>query len=312
MVINNMSKLEENQQKIYELEQVILQLDNETAEFKAKTKELLKLKEETYSNLTPWDRVLIARGQSRLKASFLINKLFTDFIELHGDQLFAEDSSIIAGIGMLGDMPVTVLAQAKGTNFNESIKRNFGMTSPEGFRKTLRLAKEASKFKRPIITIVDTSGAYPGKGAEERGQARAIAENLMEFSKLDVPVIAIVLSEGGSGGALALTVSDYIFMFENAVYSVLSPEGFSSILFKNAKSAEESANIMKLTSQDLYEMGIVDEIIKEPLGGVKVPTEEFINDLKEKILNVINDLKQESKEKLLENRYKKFRKIGEC
>ncbi len=305
-----MSKLEENQIKIQNLEQEILSLDPSDSEFKAKTKELNKLKKETYSNLSHWDRVLIARSESRLKATALVNKLFTDFIELHGDQLFADDQSILAGIALLGDMPVTVLAQAKGTNLTESLKRNFGMTSPEGFRKTLRLAREAEKFNRPIITIVDTSGAYPGKGAEERGQSRAIAENLMEFSKLRVPVVAIVLSEGGSGGALALTVSDYIFMFENAIYSVLSPEGFSSILFKNTKTAEESAEIMKLTSHDLLEMNIIDEIVKEPLGGIKAPTDDFVNDLREKLIKKINELMKESKDNLIENRYNKFRKIG--
>ena len=305
-----MSKLEENELKISELEQLILSLDPESKEFKDKTKELNKMKKETYANLSHWDRVLIARSQTRLKALTLIKKLFPTFIELHGDQLFSDDMSIVSGIGLLDDIPVTVLAQAKGTDFNESIKRNFGMTSPEGFRKTLRLAKEAEKFNRPIITIVDTSGAYPGKGAEERGQARAIAENLMEFSKLSVPVVAIVLSEGGSGGALALTVSDYIFMFENAIYSVLSPEGFSSILFKNRISAEEAANIMKLTSHDLKEMMIVDEIIEEPLGGVKTPSEDFIKDLKKKLVNKINELSKMDKKELLDNRYNKFRKIG--
>ena len=305
-----MSKLEENELKISELEQLILSLDPESKEFKNKTKELNKMKKETYANLSHWDRVLIARSQTRLKAYTLIKKLFPTFIELHGDQLFSDDMSIVSGIGLLDDIPVTVLAQAKGKDFNESIKRNFGMTSPEGFRKTLRLAKEAEKFDRPIITIVDTSGAYPGKGAEERGQARAIAENLMEFSKLSVPVVAIVLSEGGSGGALALTVSDYIFMFENAIYSVLSPEGFSSILFKNRISAEEAANIMKLTSHDLKEMMIVDEIIEEPLGGVKTPSEDFIKDLKEKLVNKINELSKMNKKDLLDNRYNKFRKIG--
>ena len=305
-----MSKLEENQIKIQDLEQEILSLDPSSPEFKTKTKELNKLKKDTFTNLSHWDRVLIARSESRLKAPQLVNKLFDSFIELHGDQLFADDQSILAGLAFLGDIPVTVLAQAKGTNLNESIKRNFGMTSPEGFRKTLRLAHEAEKFNRPIITIVDTSGAYPGKGAEERGQSRAIAENLMEFSKLRVPVIAIVLSEGGSGGALALTVSDYIFMFENAIYSVLSPEGFSSILFKNTKTAEESAEIMKLTSHDLLELNIIDEIVKEPLGGIKAPTDDFIKDLKKKLINKINELLEESKDKLIENRYNKFRKIG--
>ena len=305
-----MSKLEENQLKISALEQEILELDPSSQEFKSKTKELNKIKKETFSNLSHWDRVLIARSESRLKACALVDKLFDNFVELHGDQLFAEDASIVSGIAFLGDIPVTVLAQAKGKNLNDSIKRNFGMTSPEGFRKTLRLAKEAEKFNRPIITIVDTSGAYPGKGAEERGQSRAIAENLMEFSKLNVPVIAIVLSEGGSGGALALTVSDYIFMFENAIYSVLSPEGFSSILFKNSKTAEEAAEIMKLTSHDLLEMNIIDEIVKEPLGGIKSPTDDFVKDLRNKLINKINELQKLPKDQLISNRYNKFRKIG--
>ncbi len=305
-----MSKLEENQLKINELEQEILSLNPQSQEFKSKTKELNKLKKETFNNLSHWDRVLIARSESRLKAPALVDKLFDNFIEFHGDQLFADDQSILSGLAFIDDIPVTVLAQAKGTNLNESIKRNFGMTSPEGFRKSLRLAREAEKFNRPIITIVDTSGAYPGKGAEERGQSRAIAENLMEFSKLRVPVIAIVLSEGGSGGALALTVSDYIFMFENAIYSVLSPEGFSSILFKNTKTAEESAEIMKLTSHDLKELNIIDEIVTEPLGGIKVPSDSFIKDLKKKIVNKINELSKLDKDKLIDNRYAKFRRIG--
>ena len=212
--------LEENELKIASLEEKLLSLDSESKEFIKLNNELKALKLEAYSNLSAWDRVCIARGSRRVKAVNLINKLFTSFFELKGDQYYSDDQSIVAGLAFLDDTPVTVIAQAKGENINQNIKRNFGMTSPEGFRKALRLAKQAEKFKRPIITIVDTSGAYPGKGAEERGQARAIAQNLMEFSKLEVPVIAIVLSEGGSGGALALTVSDYIYMFENAVYSI--------------------------------------------------------------------------------------------
>ena len=306
-----MSKLEDNKQKLIELNSSILKLDPSSKEFKEKLEEYNDLLKETYSNLSHWDRVLIARSPDRLKAKSLIEKLFPDFIELHGDRLYSDDLSIISGLAFLNDIPVTVLAQAKGTNLEDSIKRNFGMTSPEGFRKTLRLAKQAEKFNRPIITIVDTSGAYPGKGAEERGQARAIAENLLEFSKLRVPVLAIVLSEGGSGGALALTVSDYIFMFENAIYSVLSPEGFSSILFKNQKTAEESAEIMKLTSHDLLEYGIIDEIIKEPLGGIKSLDDEFVHDLKKKLYKKIQELSKIDKDKLIDKRYKKFRKIGD-
>ena len=292
--------LEENERKIEELESKLISLDPTSNEFKDVSLSLHKLKEETYSNLTAWDRVTIARSAKRI----------TDFYELHGDQYYADDQSIIAGIGYLGDIPVTVIGQAKGTNLNESIKRNFGMTSPEGFRKALRLAHQAEKFNRPIITIVDTSGAYPGRGAEERGQARAIARNLMEFSTLKVPVIAIVLSEGGSGGALALTVSDYIYMFENAVYSVLSPEGFASILFKDTIKVEDAAQMMKMTSHDLHEYGIVDEIIKEPAGGIRFISDEFIKELKSKLIAKINELQKMKKEELLENRYQKYRKIS--
>jgi len=302
--------LEENEKKISLLEQELLALDSADPKYKELKKKLDVLKNETYSNLSAWDRVLIARSEKRIKAKALIDKLITDFVELHGDQYFSDDQSIISGIGYLGDMPVTILAQAKGDNLNENLKRNFGMTSPEGFRKTLRLAKEAEKFKRPIITIVDTSGAYPGKGAEERGQARAIAQNLYEFSKLKTPVVAIILSEGGSGGALALTVSDYIFMFENAVYSVLSPEGFTSILFKDKVPVSEVADVMKLTSQDLINYGIADEIIEEPLGGIRYVSDSFAEGLKERLIAKINELSKESEEELLNNRYEKFRRIG--
>ena len=302
--------LEENEKKISLLEQELLSLDQndpKAPELKAKLKQL---KIETYSNLSAWDRVLIARSEKRIKAKALIDKLITNFVELHGDQYYQEDYSIISGIGYLKDKPVTILAQAKGENLNDNLKRNFGMTSPEGFRKTLRLAKEAEKFKRPIITIVDTSGAYPGKGAEERGQARAIAQNLLEFSKLKTPVVCIILSEGGSGGALALTVSDYIYMFENAIYSVLSPEGFSSILFKDKVPVSEVSEVMKLTSKDLLEYGIADEIIKEPLGGIRYVGDDFASNLLDKLYNKIEELEKLKEEDLLDNRYNKFRRIG--
>ncbi len=302
--------LEENESKIRNLENELLNLSPDDNKFKKVKAELDKLKKETYSNLAPWDRVCIARGEHRIKAKALVDKLVPDLFELHGDQYYGEDSSIYAGIGHLGDMPVTIIAQAKGTNLQENMKRNFGMTSPEGFRKSLRLAKEAEKFNRPIITIVDTSGAYPGKGAEERGQARAIAENLLEFSNLNVPVIAIVLSEGGSGGALALTVSDYIYMFENAVYSVLSPEGFSSILFHDKITAKEASDYMKMTAKDLMEYGIVDEIITEPLGGIRYLGDEFVSNLKNNLINKLTELQNKDKNELLSARYEKYRKIG--
>lgn len=302
--------IEENELKINALEDELLSLEPGSKEFNDVKKKLKLLKEEVYTNLSAWDRVCIARGARRVKAKNLISRLFTSFYELKGDQLYSDDQSIIAGLAYLEDIAVTVIAQAKGNNIDENLKRNFGMTSPEGFRKSLRLAKQAEKFNRPIITIVDTSGAYPGKGAEERGQARAIAENLMEFSKLKVPVIAIVLSEGGSGGALALTVSDYIFMFENAVYSILSPEGFSSILFKDTSKVKDVCELMKLTSYDLYDMNIIDEIIEEPLGGIKHLDEKFISSLKKKLVKKIKYLEGLDKMELLENRYLKYRRIG--
>lgn len=302
--------LEENEKKISLLEEELLSLDPLDERARELKEKLQELKKETYSNLRAWDRVLIARSEKRIKAKALIDKLISNFIELHGDQYFSDDASIISGIGFLGEMPITILAQAKGENLNDNLKRNFGMTSPEGFRKTLRLAKEAEKFRRPILTIVDTSGAYPGKGAEERGQARAIAENLYEFSKLKTPVICIILSEGGSGGALALTVSDHIFMFENAVYSVLSPEGFSSILFKDKVPVSEVADVMKLTSKDLVNYGIADEIIEEPLGGIKYVSDKFALELKKRLVEKFNELIALSDDELLKKRYEKFRRIG--
>lgn len=303
-------KLQENELKIRELEDKLLNGNLSGELYKSLKDELDKLKEETYQNLSAWDRVTIARSSQRPKGLALIEAILDDFIELKGDQYYQNDNSVVAGLGFLKDKPVTIIAQTKGRNLEENILRNFGMTSPEGFRKSLRLAKEAEKFNRPIITIVDTSGAYPGKGAEERGQSRAIASNLMEFMKLEVPVIAIVLSEGGSGGALALTVSDYIYMFENAIYSVLSPEGCSSILFKNTSNVKEVAQMMKLTSYDLLNYGIIDEIVKEPLGGMKYISDELKESLKDSLYNKICELNKLDKKNLLSLRYQKFRKIG--
>lgn len=301
--------LEEYELKIKELEQLAI-LQNDEKKTLEIYKEINALKIKAYTNLSAWDRVMIARRPSRPKSIDVINGIIDSFVELHGDRYYADDNSIIAGLGFLNELPVTIIAQAKGKNLEENIKRNFGMTSPEGFRKSLRLAKEAEKFNRPIITIVDTSGAYPGKGAEERGQAFAIANNLMEFCNFKVPVIAIVLSEGGSGGALALTVSDYIYMFENAIYSVLSPEGFASILFKDTSNVKEVASYMRLTSYDLKEFKIIDEIIDEPLGGITSISSEFAADLKEKIYNKILELKKLNIDDLTDHRYQKYRNIG--
>ncbi len=273
-------------------------------------KEILKLKKEAYNNLEPWDRVYLARHQDRPKATDYISLLFENFYELHGDRLFADDKALIGGIGMFNGVPVTVLAQAKGKTLEENLKRNFGMMNPEGYRKAMRLAKEAEKFHRPIINIVDTAGAYPGKGAEERGQAEAIAKCLYEFSNIKTPVISIVISEGGSGGALALSVADRIVMLEDAIYSVLSPEGFASILWKDESRAEEASKYMKLTSFDLYERRVIDHIIKEPLGGAQNGLEYVAAQVAVYIKKELSELTNKKDRQLIRERYLKYRKIG--
>lgn len=273
-------------------------------------KEIMELKKEAYSNLEPWDRVYLARHQDRPKASDYISLLIDDFYELHGDRCYGDDNALIGGIGTFKGIPVTVLAQAKGKTLEENLKRNFGMMNPEGYRKALRLAKEAEKFHRPIINIVDTAGAYPGKGAEERGQAEAIAKCLYEFSNLKTPVISVVISEGGSGGALALSVADRIVMLENAIYSVLSPEGFASILWKDESRAEEASKYMRLTSYDLYEKGIIDHIIKEPAGGAQNGLEYVAAQIAVYIETELKELIQKKDRLLIRERFLKYRKIG--
>jgi acetyl-CoA carboxylase carboxyl transferase subunit alpha len=236
--------------------------------------------------------------------------LFDRFIPLHGDRHFGDDPALIGGIGFFNGIPVTVLAQNKGKNLDENLAYNFGMMQPEGYRKAMRLARQAMKFKRPILTIVDTPGAFPGKGAEERGQAEAIAQSLKLFSALNVPVIALVLSEGGSGGALALSVADRILMMENAVYSILSPEGFASILWKDETKAAQAADIIKLTSYDLLEKGIVDFIIKEPAGGIQADLDGVISQCRSAIQNELDILTRMDTDRMLKERYAKFRRIG--
>ncbi len=259
---------------------------------------------------TAWEKVCIARDSSRAKASDYIDNIFTDFIELHGDRKFGDDKSIIAGIARLNGIPVTVIGQQKGKNTKENIERNFGMTNPEGYRKALRLMKEAEKFNRPVITFIDTPGAYPGIGAEERGQGEAIARNICEMSNLKVPILAVVIGEGSSGGALALGVGDKIFMMENAVYSILSPEGFATILYKDSTRNVEAAEKMKITATDLKKLKCIDKIVKEPKGGIKENSIETFESLKNLLTEELEDLRKIDLETLLENRYKKFRVIG--
>lgn len=262
------------------------------------------------NTISAWERVVLARKAERPKSLDYINNIFTNFIELHGDRKFGDDKSIIGGIAELDGMPVTVIGEQKGKNAKENIERNFGMPNPEGYRKALRLMKQAEKFDRPIITFIDTPGAYPGMGAEERGQGEAIARNLFEMSKLRVPTISIVIGEGSSGGALALGVTDIIIMFENAVYSILSPEGFASILYKDTNKSQEAAEKMKITSKELKKLGVIDSIVKEPEGGAQEDFEKVCKDLKNMILKDINRLSKKSQEELVEQRYEKYRKIG--
>lgn len=257
-----------------------------------------------------WNRVLLARNAKRPTAKVLIQYLITSYVELHGDRLFRDDPSIIGGIGMLGNIPVTIIGQEKGDTTNDKIEKNFGMPHPEGYRKALRLMKQAEKFKRPVVLIIDTPGAYPGLGAEERGQGSAIAVNLMEMINLKVPLISIVLGEGGSGGALGMGVTDEIWMFENSIYSILSPEGFASILYKDASLAKEAAAIMKLTATDLQEFGIVEKIIPEVDGGLHLNKEYSFSILKDELIKKITELKTYDPNVLLKNRYNKFRKVG--
>ena len=256
------------------------------------------------------EKMRIIHDTKRPMLSDYIETLFDDFIELHGDRYFADDHAIMAGIGWLNGTPVTVIGHRKGRTIEQNMDANFGMANPEGYRKAIRLAKQAEKFHRPIITLVDTAGAYPGKGAEERGQAEAIAQCLAVFSEIRTPVLAIVLSEGGSGGALAFSVADHIMMLEHAIYSILSPEGFASILWKDESRAAEAAGVMELTASDLKRKGIIDTIIAEPKGGAHICFDYVVEHLREQLENVLDDLCKKKEKVLLAKRYEKYRVMG--
>src|SRR5882672_10786282 len=266
-----------------------------------------ELKRQIYGSLTPWQRVLIARHPQRPYTLDYIKSLCTSFIELHGDRTFSDDASIVGGMAFLEGRPVVVLGHQKGRTVQESMRRNFGMPHPEGYRKALRMMKLAEKFNRPVLCFIDTPGAYPGIGAEERGQARAIAVNLMEMASLHVPIVCTIIGEGGSGGALAIGMGDRILMCENAWYSVISPEGCAAILFRDATRANEAAAALKLTAPELKAMGIVDEVIPEPLGGGHRDPGALMEACRAIFLRHLNELQALSKEQLLETRYQKFR-----
>lgn len=261
------------------------------------------------SQLTPWERVQLSRKPDRPSGSSYIGALFTDFMELHGDRKYGDDPAVMGGIAAFHGIPVTVIVQEKGCGTKENIYRNFGMPMPEGYRKALRLMKQAEKFHRPVICFVDTPGAFCGIEAEERGQGAAIAENLMEMAGLTVPVLTIVTGEGGSGGALALAAGDQVWMLENAVYSILSPEGFASILWKDSARAREAAQVMKLTAADLYRQGIIEEIIPEPEELNEETLVQVTNILDQEIASFLEVYRAMPEKKLLEKRYERFRRL---
>ncbi len=299
----------EKERKLLSLEKQVNDLGDSVSVDKLRN-EIENYKKTEMTKLTAWDRVLLARHQSRPKAKEFIDYLASDFYELHGDRLFGDDLSIIGGLGTIDGVVFTIIAQQKGSSTEENIARNFGMPHPEGYRKALRLMQQAEKFNRPILTIIDTPGAFPGLGAEERGQGQAIAMNLLEMSKLTVPVIAIVIGEGGSGGALALGFANKVLMLENAIYSILSPEGYASILWKDASLAPKAAEVMKLTSYDLEEFNIIDGIIKEPLGGAHFDKEKTFLETKLRIIAEYNKLKNLNKAEIHYQRNSKVRNFG--
>ena len=270
----------------------------------------LLLEEEIYSNLAVKQKLQIAKGPQRPTTIDYINHIFTDFIELHGDRLFGDDLAIVGGVAKLNGIPVTVVGHQKGKDTKDNLARNFGMPHPEGFRKALRLMKQANKFQRPIITFIDVAGAFPGGAAEERGQSEAIARNLLEMSLLQVPILCVVIGEGGSGGALALGVGNRVLMLEHSVYSVISPEGAASILYKDSARALEAAESMKITAQDILQLGVIDDIIPEPKGGAHRDLKCQAELIREKLLLHLGELLKLSPEELKEDRYMKFRQIG--
>lgn len=281
-----------------------------SAEIKSLEDRFSKLEEEIYENMKPWDRVQVARHPERPTTLDYIPLIFNDFIEMHGDRLYGDDAAIVSGIASFRGQPVTIIGHQRGKDTKENVRRNFGMPHPEGYRKALRLMKQAEKFKRPIICLIDTKGAYPGKAAEERGQSEAIARNLVEMAGLEVPVLSIVIGEGGSGGALALGVGNQILMLENSTFSVISPEGAASILWKDSALAQTAAEAMKITAPDLLEMKIIEHMIPEVRGGAHHDPQKQASIISEAIRRSLEELNGLSGEELVDQRYRKFKSIG--
>jgi acetyl-CoA carboxylase carboxyl transferase subunit alpha len=304
-------------------ERPLLELENRIAELRASDdaqaardeisrldERLKRLQQKVYGSLTPWQRTQLARHPKRPHTLDLFRLLLEDFLELHGDRVFGDDKAIVGGLARFEGDPVVAIGHQKGRDTRENIARNFGMPHPEGYRKALRLMELAAKFRKPIITFIDTPGAYPGLGAEERGQAEAIARNLREMAGLGTPIVCVVTGEGGSGGALAIGVANRVLMLEHAVYSVISPEGCAAILWGEATKASEAAELMRITAPDLLRLGVIDRIVPEPTGGAHRNWEATAENLRGPLRDALWELRSRTPEELVADRYEKFRKIG--
>ena len=299
---------------IQELETKLLELrrsrPDDREEIERLEARLQRLTEKTYANLTSWQRVQVARHLKRPHTLDLLQLLFDDFVELHGDRLYRDDQAIVGGLASFEGRSVVVIGHQKGRDTRENLRRNFGMAHPEGYRKALRLMKLGEKFQKPVVIFIDTPGAYPGVGAEERGQSEAIARNLREMAVLKTPIISVVTGEGGSGGALAIGVADRILMLEHAIYSVISPEGCAAILWRDAVKAPETAEVLKLTAPELLNLGVIDGIIREPLGGAHRGHEETAGEIRTALREHLETLTRLTPETLVAQRYERFRRIG--
>ena len=313
--------IEELELKIEEMKRISDGKDvNLSGEIKKLEKKVKDLRTDIFSKLTPWQKTLLARHPDRPYALDYINLITEEFLELHGDRRFADDKAIIGGLARIKGTPVVIIGHQKGRDTKERIRRNFGQPHPEGYRKTLRLMEMAEKFKRPIVNLIDTPGAYPGIGPEERGQGEAIASNLMHMSRLRTPIVSVVIGEGGSGGALALSVADRLYMLEHSVYSVISPEGCAAILWRkngegknaelNADDFSRASEALKLTAQDLLRFKIIDDIIPEPSGGAHMDIEQTARNIADRVMETIEELKTKTPGKLVEERYKRLKRIG--
>ncbi|MDQ0481315.1 acetyl-CoA carboxylase carboxyl transferase subunit alpha [Guptibacillus hwajinpoensis] len=304
--------LQELEDKIAELNSFMEEKNVDlTDEVSRLQKRLSKMEQEIYENLTAWNRVQLARHPERPTTYDYIDRIFQDFLELHGDRLFGDDEAIVGGIATFEGKPVTVIGHQRGKDTKENLRRNFGMPHPEGYRKALRLMKQAEKFNRPVVFLLDTKGAFPGKAAEERGQSEAIARNLIEMAGLTVPIICMVIGEGASGGALAIGVGNHVHMLENSWYSVISPEGAAALLWKDSGLAQQAADTMKITAPDLKELNVIDEIIPEVKGGAHRNVEEQAKSIQQALSKSLEELTQLTKEELVLHRYEKYRNIGQ-